>query len=499
MAAGMVYGLISIPLALHFLPKNEFGLWAVMTQVVGYIVLIELGMTSSVARHLIEHKDRPQDGIYGSVIQTGTLVLVVQGLIIFLIGFSLSPLFARLLAIPADLEHPFIVLLRWQTGIMAVDFAMRICSQILYAHQRSDLSSYGDILGFGVNLLALWIAFDKGFGLYSILWASGFATVCSASMRLVICWKWRMFPSGKAWGRPNWVSFKELFHYGKDVFLVTLGYQLTNASQTIIITRTLGLDAAAVWSICTKLFLFVVELIGRIINSAGPMLSEMVVRHETERLRSRFRDIVEVTGSISVFAAVALAVCNQPFVRIWTGGKIFWTPWNDVLLGGWLVIRSLLRCHIGLTFISKKFESLRFMVFAEGLAFVIFTLLTSRFGGIPMIIGISIVCSVSLTGNYIARRTAQNLGYPLREVVFGWFSNAVRVVLLLVPVALLTWWISLRFSLKWRLVWDVVVLGTSGGLLWLRFGIPIGLQVETIRRSPPPLAAILKRCFPAQR
>src|ERR1017187_10401730 len=130
MAAGMVYGLVSIPLALHFLPKSEFGLWAVMTQVVGYIALIELGMTSSVARHLIEYKDRPQDGTYGSMIQTGTLVLVVQGAIICLVGFALSPLFARLLAIPADLERPFIVLLRWQSGIMAIDFVMRIFNQI---------------------------------------------------------------------------------------------------------------------------------------------------------------------------------------------------------------------------------------------------------------------------------------------------------------------------------------------------------------------------------
>lgn len=53
-AVTAAYALISIPLALHYLGQAQFGLWALAVQVTAYYALIDLGMTTSVCRHLIE-------------------------------------------------------------------------------------------------------------------------------------------------------------------------------------------------------------------------------------------------------------------------------------------------------------------------------------------------------------------------------------------------------------------------------------------------------------
>src|ERR1700722_19641861 len=82
LVAASIYTLVSVPLALRYLSRAEFGLWAVMVQVSGYLALVDVGMSASTARFLIEHKDHPERGEYGSVLQTGQLVLCVQGLII---------------------------------------------------------------------------------------------------------------------------------------------------------------------------------------------------------------------------------------------------------------------------------------------------------------------------------------------------------------------------------------------------------------------------------
>jgi len=495
LAAGVVYTLVSVPLALHFLPKAEFGLWAVMTQAISYMALIDMGMTTAVARNLIDYKDNPAGGDYGSVIQTGNLVWEVQGAIILAVGFALSPWFAELLAIPPELQHEFVVLVRWQSGIVAFGFATRVFNQIIYAHQRIDLSNYVAILGFAINLLALWIGFVRGHGVYSILWAGGISTTLGTFLLFLVCWRFQMFPPWGAWSRPTLVRFKELFHYGKDVFLVSLGSQLTTASQTIIISRTLGLDMAAVWSVCTKLFLFAGELIWRISNYAEPMFAEMMARGEFERLRTRFRDVVMVSGTIGVLAAVSLAVGNAPFVHVWTKGKIFWSPWNDALLGIWLVTRTIIRCHVNLILISKRIGFLRFIVFGEGVGFVALALVVSAWGGIPSIVGASILCSLFLTGIYAARRTANYLDYPLQKVVFGWLKDSMRLSAFLVPLALLTWFVSLWLPLGWCLVWDAAVLGIAGGLLWLRFGLSAGPQAEVLQRVPQPYSLFLERIF----
>src|SRR6266568_5000151 len=112
-AAG-IYSLASVPVAMHYLSKERFGLWALMATIGGYFSLIDFGMSGAVARLLIDHKDERESGTYGSLIKTGWLVLIVQAGIIWVTGFALAPALSQLLAIPSDLHDEFVVLLRWQ-------------------------------------------------------------------------------------------------------------------------------------------------------------------------------------------------------------------------------------------------------------------------------------------------------------------------------------------------------------------------------------------------
>ena len=49
LAANTAFTLASVPLALHYLSENEFGLWALSTQLAGYIALVDFGMSAAVA------------------------------------------------------------------------------------------------------------------------------------------------------------------------------------------------------------------------------------------------------------------------------------------------------------------------------------------------------------------------------------------------------------------------------------------------------------------
>src|SRR3954469_13199355 len=81
-ATQALYSFASIPLALHYLSTAEFGLWGLTLDVSAYIALIDAGMSGSVSRVLIDHKDDQASGTYGSIIKTGALVGVVQGVLI---------------------------------------------------------------------------------------------------------------------------------------------------------------------------------------------------------------------------------------------------------------------------------------------------------------------------------------------------------------------------------------------------------------------------------
>ena len=62
LGVNVLYTLVSVPLALRYLSKPEFGLWGVTTMVAGYLALVDMGMSASVARLLIDQKDEPGGG-----------------------------------------------------------------------------------------------------------------------------------------------------------------------------------------------------------------------------------------------------------------------------------------------------------------------------------------------------------------------------------------------------------------------------------------------------
>ncbi len=319
LAANGVYLLASVPLALHYLSTDEFGLWNLVVLIAGYLTLIDLGMTGAVSRILIDHKDDKHGG-YGTVITTGTLVLLVQGACIALGGILLSLILPTFVDVPAQLIRIFKILIFGQCLLLGLFFPTRILANMLQAHQRFDVINYAQILQLFAGFVTQWVTFHLGWGLYSLLAASAASALVSLGHNLIWVLKLHLFPSEHGWPPPSPQVFREIFAFGKDLFLLSVGLQLLNASQGVIIARTLGLTAVAVWTIATKSFFLAQQVVARISDFSSSALGEMVVRGEGELLKRRFRELVVLTGSAAVLAGISLAVCNGSFIAVWLKG-----------------------------------------------------------------------------------------------------------------------------------------------------------------------------------
>jgi O-antigen/teichoic acid export membrane protein len=495
LAVTAVGGLASVPVALHYLSKEQFGLWALMWTLLSYLNLIDLGMSGSIARLLIDFKDDRDGGHYGSLIKTGWLVLLTQGLIVFAAGVIFAGSFTQLMAIRSDLQPEFIQLIKLQCGVVALGYAVRIFGHLLTAHQRMDLANYAGTVAPVVNLAVLWVCFYFGFGVFSIVWATLCATLANAAIQGIACEIWGFFPRRSGWGTTSWNQFKEIFNYGRDLFLISLGVQVILSSQTMIITRLLGLENATAWNVGTRTYNMLREAVARVVFSPLSAFSEMMVRGERTRLRARYRSLVVLVASLSVFMGVSFALCNSVFVTVLTSGRIAWPPLNDLLLGVWLVVLCVQSCHSSLIMTTKQIRFMRFVFFIEGAVYVTFAVLTVSRGGIAALIACSICCSTLFSGMYGAWRVSRYFGCPLSEVVFRWMRHAGIVLLGFGLPALLCWWGTCSLDSLPRLAIAGALSGTLGLFVLLRFGVPADLQAEFQARAPAKAGRLLAKVF----
>jgi len=487
-----VYSLVSVPLALHYLDKPAFGLWVLVSQLGGYIALVDLGMNTSVARILIDHKDDRSNGVYGSVIKTGILVGIVQCFLIIGVGTVFSLFAGSLLNVSADLRDEFVWLMIGQTILSGMTFATRIFSQILYAHQRLDIGNYGSAVSFFLALGVMWLGFINGFGIYSFLISQMAMVLFAIVVSLTGCIRLKLLPGVGEWGQVRRERFNELFAFGQGVFLISVGSQFINTSQAILLTRLLGLEAAATWSVCTRVYTMLTMITWRIMDYSAPALSEMVVRREQDKLLQRIRDIAILMASLSLLCGTIFATANGAFVWVLTGGKMSWLAINNVLLGLWFVVCSIMRVHTGLVGITKNLRFLRFIFLIEGLVFIGLNLLAYHIESMTWMLIFSLICTMTFTLPYGLWRTRQYFKLRWLELL-SWFHPTWQLSWRLIPVALVTWWLAQELPIFWQMILSIAVPGGWGIAVLLRYGLDSRLRSEIAEKLPSSVQFIIKR------
>jgi O-antigen/teichoic acid export membrane protein len=423
-AVNIAYTTASIPLALHYLGKEQFGLWALAQQIMGYLMLLDLGVSPAVSRFIANLKDDVNSGSYGSLLLAGAIVFAIQGLLIVISGVSFSFFAPTLFSIPPHLSADFTNVLIIITSLAGLSVGLRSLGAPLWAFQRLD-ATYG--LGsftLLTSFAALWGGFHLGWGIYSFALAGIPATVLCPIITFFICWRSGFYPSSGHWGRPSLLLVRKIFSFGQDVVWVAMGSQLVNASQIMILSRVVSLNAAATFAIGTKLFTMSQQFVGRIIESSAPGLTEMFVRGDTARFNLRFTNVAIFAIFLATLGAAGLVAGNTAFVVLWTSGAIHWNLACDALLAGLLIATSLTRCLMGLFGLAGNLRPIRHIYFFEGCVFIALAIpAASRFGAFGLLL-VSLLTHLAVTTT-LSLRASRAILISVKGMLFSALASVV--------------------------------------------------------------------------
>jgi len=490
----VAYGLASVPLALRYLTVEEFGLFMLVLQIAGYFVLVEMGMAGATARILVDHKDQPEDKVYGSVILTGTLVFDAQWMLILLVGLCGAPWIVAVAGVPRELEQVAIYLLRWLAFCFAVGTAFKMVNSLLYANKRLDLLNLATGISVLFGLIGMAVVLANGGGLKGLAGVFVLQTFLSIAIQSATSWRLRLWPKRDYWGAPNLGRFKEMFLFAKDVFFVNLGNQVLEASQLIIVTRTMGLPAAAMWSVGTKIFNLLYQLLTRIEGTAVVFFSEMMVRNESERLKTRFGQVYQISAALAALGLAFAAATNGPFVSIWAEPSLAWELPLSAALAAVVFLNVVTRCNVDLILHSKQLFALRYMYFLEALLFVIMALFMAPLIGFYGVILASFICVFAVRFGYTSIRVARYFHISLSELCWHWLKRPLLALLAVAPFVISSSFILEHvYSQGLKLALVVFWVGVPAAVLLVTLALPPNTQAEMRRFAPARIVSFLGR------
>ncbi|HLY99229.1 MAG TPA: oligosaccharide flippase family protein [Candidatus Angelobacter sp.] len=463
----MIVGLWFTPFLLRHLGQHDFGLWAVGTQILGYLVLLDMGVFALLPREtgnaLGLAQGRPETAQISSLIAKVIRIVMIQ---MPLVVLAAAVTWYFLPAAWQALRPPLAVML----VVFVVLFPFQILQGILSGLQ--DLAFLGLIrmLSWTITTAVSLALVFRGVGLYSLAIGWGMGEVVS-----IFCFVWRTrsrFP----WVLPKSIfaaTWQESRIYLRRSMWVTVSRAasiLLNGSDVLIIGKVLG-PLAVVPYVCTgKLISVLSNQPQMLMDLALPGMSEMRYSESRERIQQASTALSQIMLLFSGALVCAVLVLNRSFVNWWVGANQYGGFRLTAFIMTLVVLRHWSRTLINTIFCFGYERWISYVGLVDGVVTVVSSVVIVHFYG-PLgapVGGIIGVCLVSLPANLWALSRELNTSVArLLVPIRGW---ALRLALLVLLAAFL------QRSFFWHSFPVMAVIGATSLLLYLVFMFPVMLS-----------------------
>ena len=315
MVVATAVGLWLTPFLLSRLGADTYGLWLVGTQIVAYLLLLDLGIVALLPRetaYMTGRTGRSDSPELGALVEQTITMAVVQMPLVLIIAIG------AIWWLPVSwdaLRIPLVVVL----GVFVITFPFRTFQAALTGLQ--DLAFVARVqFGAWVSGTTLTVALVlSGFGLPAMAlgWcATQLCIVAACGVRIYV-----RFPAAL----PRRVSLGDLGSargYVARSFWVAVSQTaqvLLNGTDLVIVGALLGPAAVVPYACTGKLIAVLANQPQSILQSAAPALSELRLASDRARLFQVSAALAQATLAASGLVACIVLSVNGAFVTWWVG------------------------------------------------------------------------------------------------------------------------------------------------------------------------------------
>lgn len=325
--ANIVVGFLMVRMTLEYLDQTKYGIWLVLTSIIGWISFFEIGLGGGLKNRLavaLAKNDYKLGKIYVST--TYAILTIIISIVAFI--FIISNTFidwTEVLNTDISYSEELSTLVLVVFNFFFIQFVLNMISIILKADQRPALADSFQSIGKLISLVLIFILIkltlrsndSEGSLIYLgwILSASPVIVLIIASVYLFKTDYKKIRPS------LDFVKFeyaKDLLNLGFKFFFIQLSMIVIFQSSSIIIAQFYGPSEVTPYYISDRLF-SVIMLIFTIVASPFQMaFTEAWVKNDITWIKNIVTKLFLMWSSL-VLLAIVLYFISDPFFDVWIG------------------------------------------------------------------------------------------------------------------------------------------------------------------------------------
>ena len=305
------------PYIIGKLDAVSYGIWSLLNVLTGYMGLFDLGVRSSVGRHIALYLGKRDAKGVDETIRTGLGFFSLIGGVILLVGICLGILFPYLFH-DVPKEHyftvrvllPLMVFNVWLTTVAA------IYSSVLTAHDRFDITRGVDMTVLAVRTAGTVFALSIGSGLW------GLAVSLLVSSMVAIAGNYffahKQYPRLRSW--PFLYTRKrlrEITGYGFAAFITSASLKIIGQTDLVIVGALLAVASVREYSVGAMLVFYSGTFITIIEGTLFPATQRAAARSDMETVRWLFFRQIRIAILFGIPLFIGMAFFSKTFIRLW--------------------------------------------------------------------------------------------------------------------------------------------------------------------------------------
>ncbi|MGH9450306.1 MAG: lipopolysaccharide biosynthesis protein [Terriglobia bacterium] len=316
-----VTGVVSViltPILVHHLGALYYGMWVLVTSLLDYYGLLDLGIRYTLQRFVSRyHGVNDRKGL-NETLATATLGMAAIGALLCAASFLLAAILPHFFNVTGASRSIFQELVVLEGLSVAVVFPARVLGAYVCGLQRFDLYNVGVVVTGVLRAVFFVVVLDHGFGVLGVVEV----TLGIAVLTLVINWwlvRWADRGVSLHWRLARWVRLRELGHFSVYVFLSSIGDQLRFYTDSIVIARFLTVALTTPFDVVTRLIGYYRLAFYPVTGPLTTSMSSLDGQGRHHELRRLFLRSSKFTFLLGLVGGALLLLHGKAVLRLWVG------------------------------------------------------------------------------------------------------------------------------------------------------------------------------------
>jgi len=314
---GMIIAFNLMPFMVHGLGDKWYGIWAIISGIVGYYYLMDFGLASAVTRYVTLYTAKNDYRSANVIINTSFVIYSALAAVLVIVTMLIAVCAGQFASRPEDVPviRGVVVLMGLS---LALEFPFKACSGIIGAHLRYDLLSYSHAVILLANAGATVFFLKKGYGILAL------AVVCFVGAQLsniiyflISRYLFKELAFGRQFVEKD--KIRTLWNYSVWTFIVQTADQLRGRVGSVVIGFVFSAELVTHYYIGARFAEYLVHLILKATNIITPIFTKYHATSSYDELRDKIILLTKINAVLAMFGGGLIILLGKAFIWRWVG------------------------------------------------------------------------------------------------------------------------------------------------------------------------------------